>query len=109
VSSSCLSARVGAPLNAACVTPPPPHPAAPSPHWRRSEVYVPYCGLAVLEQLSGLRTPVHDPFVADVGSPEWQAVQPHQERAIAAAAEVLKIALLPPAAPGGGGAGAATA
>ncbi len=59
-----------------------------------SELYVPFTGLAVIEEMAGVRTGVHDPFIADVGSPEWQAVQPHQAAAIAAAAANLKIALI---------------
>ena len=35
-----------------------------------------------------------DPFIADVGSPSWQALQPHQAAAVTKAAETLKIALL---------------
>jgi hypothetical protein len=57
-------------------------------------VYVPYCGLAVLEELSGHSTGVTDPFVVDVGSPEWQVLQAHQKAAVDKAAENLKIALL---------------
>ena len=38
---------------------------------------------------------VVDPFIDDVGSAQWQALQPHQETAIAAAAKNLGIALLP--------------
>lgn len=61
-----------------------------------SEVYVPYCGLAVVEELSGYKTTVVDPFIDDVGSAAWQALQPHQDKAIAAAEANLAIALLKP-------------
>lgn len=82
-----------------------------------SEIYVPFCGVKVLEELSGVdsgarglrgrrgRKALHpvlstaagvvDPFIADVGSAQWQPLQPHQETAIAAAAKNLGIALLP--------------
>lgn len=59
-----------------------------------SAVTVPYFALAIVEELAGHRTGVVDPFLDDVGSPEWQAVQPHQRAAIDRAAENLKIALL---------------
>jgi acetoin utilization deacetylase AcuC-like enzyme len=60
-----------------------------------SEVYVPFCGVAVLEALCGGRSGVVDPFEADVGSPRWAKVcHPHQAAEIAAAAETLKLALL---------------
>ena len=54
-----------------------------------SAAYVPYCGLAVLEQLSGIRSGIQDPFqpvMADYGQ---QDLQPHQTTAIAAAAGAL--------------------
>lgn len=59
-----------------------------------SEVYVPYCGLAVLEELSGISTGVVDPFIADVGSPAHQPCLPHQAQAVDKAKENLAIALL---------------
>ena len=43
-----------------------------------SSMYVPYCGLAVMEELSGIRTHVDDPW-----EPPWrvgpEALQPHQQ------------------------------
>lgn len=57
--------------------------------------YVPYCGLAVLEELSGHTTGVQDPFIADVGSPQHQACLPHQLAAIQLAQANLAIALVP--------------
>jgi len=54
-----------------------------------SAAYVPYCGLAVLEQLSGIRTGLDDPFqpvMADYGQ---QDLQPHQAAAISAAEGLL--------------------
>jgi acetoin utilization deacetylase AcuC-like enzyme len=58
-----------------------------------SAMYVPYCGLAVLEELSGHSTGVIDPFQDDVGSPTYIDLQPHQKAAIDKAAENLKLAL----------------
>jgi acetoin utilization deacetylase AcuC-like enzyme len=61
--------------------------------------YVPFCGLAVLEELSGIRTPVDDPFMAARrGAFAYQELQPHQEMAIRAAEENLRLvpALEPP-------------
>jgi acetoin utilization deacetylase AcuC-like enzyme len=54
-----------------------------------SAAYVPYCGLAVLEELSGIRTGIDDPFLSDFTGIGQQALQPHQAKAIAAAAEFL--------------------
>ena len=47
--------------------------------------HVPFCGLAVIEALSGLSAGVEDPF-AYLGEIPGQDLQPHQEEAIAAAA-----------------------
>jgi hypothetical protein len=44
--------------------------------------YVPYCGLAVMEQLSGIRTKIDDPFLANFSGYPGQLVQLHQEAAI---------------------------
>ncbi|KAI8475598.1 MAG: histone deacetylase [Monoraphidium minutum] len=44
-----------------------------------SEVYVPFCGLAAIEQLAGLRSKVTDPYLPDVQGFGWQALQPHQD------------------------------
>ena len=66
-----------------------------------SEVYVPFCGVAVLESLLGGKSGVEDPFERDVGSPRWaQVCHPHQLAEIEAAAATLDIALLPRAAKG---------
>ncbi len=59
------------------------HEGGYSPH------YVPFCGLAVLEELSGIRTAVEDPFLAAVGLYPQHALQPHQENAIAEAERLL--------------------
>ena len=55
-----------------------------------SEMYVPYCGLAVLEELSGRRTGVEDPWQADASCWGQQGLQPHQRAAIDAAARLLE-------------------
>ncbi len=47
--------------------------------------HVPFCGLAVIEALSGLSAGIEDPF-AYLGAIPGQELQPHQEAAIAAAA-----------------------
>lgn len=60
-----------------------------------SEIYVPFCGLAVMEELTNVRTGIQDPFIQDVGSPYWEKLQPHQSDVINRAAENLKIAVLP--------------
>ncbi|GLY15437.1 class II histone deacetylase [Kineosporia rhizophila] len=48
--------------------------------------YVPFCGLAILEQLSG-RTTLADPYLQLVGGFGGQALQPHQRAAVDAAAQ----------------------
>ena len=64
-----------------------------------SAMYVPFCGLACVEELAGFRSSVVDPFEADAGAPTWLALQPHQKAAVDAAAATLAIAIIP-----GGGA-----
>lgn len=54
-----------------------------------SASYVPYCGLAVMEQLSGVRTAIEDPFLASFARYPGQELTPHQEAAIAAAVPAL--------------------
>ena len=39
---------------------------------------VPFCGLAVLEQMSGVRTEVEDPFLPLIAGSGGQDLQPHQ-------------------------------
>jgi acetoin utilization deacetylase AcuC-like enzyme len=48
-----------------------------------SAAYVPFCGLAIVEELSGITTGVEDPFLEELSG--GQALQPHQADAIAAA------------------------
>jgi acetoin utilization deacetylase AcuC-like enzyme len=56
-----------------------------------SELYVPFCGLAVLEQLSGVKTLVTDPMCEDVSNFAYQELQPHQAHVIEEAAEVVQL------------------
>ena len=51
--------------------------------------YVPYCGLAVLEQLSGMTSGVVDPFLTQFRGFGQQGLQPHQSAAIDAAAALV--------------------
>jgi acetoin utilization deacetylase AcuC-like enzyme len=51
--------------------------------------YVPYCGLAVLEALSGMSTGVVDPFLTEFQRFGQQGLQPHQTTAIDAAAALV--------------------
>ena len=55
---------------------------------------MPFCGVGVLEALTGTSSGVNDPFIMDVGSSKWQELQPHQNNAIREAEAVLEIALL---------------
>jgi acetoin utilization deacetylase AcuC-like enzyme len=54
-----------------------------------SPIYVPYCGLAVLEQMSGVVTGVGDAFALDLESLPDQQLQPHQQAVINAAATLV--------------------
>jgi len=51
-------------------------------------VYVPFCGLAVLEELSGVKTAIDDPMAAFVASVGGQDLQPHQDDVIRRAERV---------------------
>jgi acetoin utilization deacetylase AcuC-like enzyme len=51
-----------------------------------SEYYVPFCGLAVLEQLSGIRTGVEDPYFPAGRELAYDELQDHQRLAIDVAA-----------------------
>lgn len=50
-----------------------------------SNAYVPFCGLAVIEALAGIRTAVDDPYLAELSQMGGQALQPHQRAIIDAA------------------------
>jgi acetoin utilization deacetylase AcuC-like enzyme len=56
-----------------------------------SAAYVPFCGLAVLEELSGVRTEVDDPFLELCEAQAGQDLQPHQRAVVDACAERLTI------------------
>ncbi|MCY3827563.1 MAG: class II histone deacetylase [Rhodospirillaceae bacterium] len=55
---------------------------------------VPFMALAVFEALSGEKTGVTDPFLPALAGSPWQALQPHQDRSIAAAEKAGLAALL---------------
>ena len=55
-----------------------------------SAMYVPYCGLAVLEEMSGRRTAIEDPWAPMMASWGQQDVQPHQQAAISEAARLVR-------------------
>ena len=59
-----------------------------------SSAYVPYCGLAVMEQLSGIQTAIKDPFLPLFKNYPAQALQPHQKAAISEAQKLLTLAAL---------------
>lgn len=50
---------------------------------------VPFLGLAVIEQLSGIRTEICDPFLEIFAGLPYQELQPHQKAVIAAAAQMV--------------------
>ena len=47
-----------------------------------STVYVPFCGLAVMEALSGIKTEVKDPHLESYENLPGQELQPHQDAVI---------------------------
>ena len=55
-----------------------------------SQTYVPYCGLAVLEEMSGQKTHVADPWAQLMANWGGMSLQPHQQAVISAAAELVK-------------------
>ncbi len=54
-----------------------------------SAMYVPYCGLAVVEEMTGIRTGVEDPWAPHMTKWGQQSLQPHQELAISEAAKLV--------------------
>ncbi len=54
-----------------------------------SNEYVPFCGLAILEEMSGLRTAAADPYLKELELMAGRAVLPHQQVAIDAAARLV--------------------
>ena len=56
-----------------------------------SASYVPYCGLAVMEQLTSIKTAIDDPFLTNFRVYPGHELQPHQEAAIARAREAVML------------------
>jgi acetoin utilization deacetylase AcuC-like enzyme len=54
-----------------------------------SNAYVPFCGLAVIEEFAGIRTSVVDPYLEELMQMGGQELQPHQAAAIDAAAALV--------------------
>ncbi len=54
-----------------------------------STAYVPFCGLATVEALAGVKTEVGDPFLPIFGGMGGQDLQPHQKAVIDAAAALV--------------------
>ncbi len=52
-------------------------------------VYIPYCGLPVIEVMAGHRTAVEDPLAGWVAGIGGQDLQPHQDAALARAAQLV--------------------
>jgi acetoin utilization deacetylase AcuC-like enzyme len=57
-----------------------------------SPFVVPFCGLAIVEAISGIRTPVEDPFLPAIEG-YGQGIRPHQQEAVDRAA--ANVALVP--------------
>jgi acetoin utilization deacetylase AcuC-like enzyme len=55
-----------------------------------SNAYVPFCGLAVIEEFAGIRTPVVDPYLEELMHMGGQDLQPHQASAVDAAAALVR-------------------
>ena len=55
-----------------------------------SNAYVPFCGLAVIEEFAGIRTAVIDPYADELMHMGGQNLQPHQAAAIDAAAALVR-------------------
>lgn len=66
-----------------------------------SAAYVPYCGLAVMEQLSGIRTHIDDPFLPLFQDYRGQELCRWQQDAISASAELVASVGIRPSAMGG--------
>lgn len=54
-----------------------------------SNAYVPFCGLAVIEELAGLRTAAADPYLEELMAMAGHELLPHQEAVIEAAARLV--------------------
>jgi acetoin utilization deacetylase AcuC-like enzyme len=55
-----------------------------------SSAYVPFCGLAIVEELSGVSSGVQDPFLTALEGQAGQELQPHQDAAIAEVEAVVR-------------------
>ena len=53
-----------------------------------SPAYVPYCGLAVIEEMAGVRTGLEDPLLGLLAAMGGQDIQPHQEAVVREAAKL---------------------
>jgi acetoin utilization deacetylase AcuC-like enzyme len=53
-----------------------------------SPAYVPYCGLAIIEELAGIRTGLDDPLLGLLAAFGGQEIQPHQEAVVRQAAKL---------------------
>ena len=56
-----------------------------------SEAYVPYCGLAVMEELSGIESAIGDPFAKSVDAAGGHRLHAHQDEVIARAAALAEV------------------
>lgn len=56
-----------------------------------SKDYVPYCGLAVLEELSGVKTAVSDPYLSEVTQWGYHSLQAHQATVVDSACALAQI------------------
>ena len=56
-----------------------------------SNAYVPFCGLAVIEEFARTRTPVADPYLDELMQMGGQELQPHQAAAVDAAAAYVRL------------------
>lgn len=54
-----------------------------------STAYVPCCGLATMEEFSGVRMEFADPFMPILAGMDGQDLQPHQKAVINAAAALV--------------------
>ena len=55
-----------------------------------SPAYVPYCGLAIMEEMAGVRTGLEDPLLPLLGGMGGQDLQPHQEAVVREAAKLVE-------------------
>jgi acetoin utilization deacetylase AcuC-like enzyme len=53
-----------------------------------SPAYVPYCGLAILEEMAGIRTGLADPLLELLAAFGGQEIQPHQQAVVRQAAKL---------------------